>query len=254
MAVVGTLAFSMLFGLVILPVAQAPNANISAWIAICRAAGILPGTPVQPQPPASGAAHPVSQVRLTAQTLRVLASADRRPGAALAAAVCSGCHGQNGVSASADFPRLAGQSAMAIYKQLSDYRSGARVNPLMTPVARQLTDAQLADVAGYFAAVSDENALGRRGPVPDPEIARLTERGDPSRHLPPCEACHARGAGGPPEAPVLTGQWADYIARQLAAYRSGGRRNDIYRRMRDITARLNDDEMKRLGAWYQGLL
>jgi cytochrome c553 len=254
LVVAGALAFSLLFGLVILPVAQAPNANISAWTAICRAVGILPGTPAQPQPPVSATAVPVSQVRWTPATLRLLNSANPGPGAALAAAVCASCHGQNGVSPSADFPQLAGQSAMAIYKQLSDFRSGARVNALMTPIAKQLTDAQLAEVAAYFAISGERAALGPRTEVPDEEIARLTERGDPARHLPPCEACHARGVGGPPEAPVLTGQWADYISRELQAFKTGARRNDVYQRMRDVAAQLNGDEMKRLGAYYQGIL
>jgi cytochrome c553 len=143
---------------------------------------------------------------------------------------------------------------MAIYKQLSDYQSGARANPLMTPIAAKLTDAQMSEVAVYFSASSERTALGPRVEAPDETIARLTRRGDPARHLPPCEGCHARGVGGPPEAPVLTGQWGDYIVRQLQAYRSGGRRNDVYRRMRDIAAVVTEDEIKRLGEYYQGLL
>ena len=143
---------------------------------------------------------------------------------------------------------------MAIYKQLSDYRSGARVNALMAPIAKRLTDAQLSEVAAYFAVSGERAALGPRTEVPDEEIARLTRRGDPARHLPPCEGCHARGVGGPPEAPVLTGQWGDYLTRELQEYRSGARRNDVYQRMRDVAARLTDDEMKRLGIYYQGLL
>ncbi len=254
LVVAGALSFSLLFGLVILPIAQAPNANISAWTAICRAVGLLPGTPAQPQPPVSATAVPVSQVRWTAATLRALNSANPAPGAALAAAVCSNCHGQNGISPSADFPRLAGQSAMAIYKQLSDYRSGARVNALMTPIAKQLTDTQLSEVAAYFAFSGERAALGPRTEIPDEESATLTRRGDPARHLPPCEGCHARGVGGPPEAPVLTGQWGEYIARELQLFKTGARRNDVYQRMRNVAGGLTDDEMKRLGVYYQGLL
>ena len=252
--VAGVLVFSGLFGFIVLPITQASGGDISAWTAICRAVGILPGSPARPQPPTSATAAPVSQVRLTPATLRILASADSRPGAALAAAVCQACHGQGGISTNDAFPHLAGQSALALYKQLSDFRSGARANEIMSPIAQQLTETQLAQVASYFAHYSDRLALGRRVELPDEQTARLTQRGDPTRRLPPCEACHRAGAGGPPEAPVLVGQHAEYLSKQLVLYRSGERRNDIYGRMREIASRLTEDEIIKLGQYYQSLL
>jgi cytochrome c553 len=89
--------------------------------------------------------------------------------------------------------------------------------------------------------------------VPDPSIIRLTHRGDPARAISPCESCHARGSGGPIEAPVLWGQQSEYVYAQLTAFAAGKRRNDVYRRMRDIASRLSDDEMRRLADYYQGL-
>lgn len=252
-AVVGILLFSLVVGLIILPMAQASNANLDAWSAICRAVGLQPGVPAQPQPPVSATAQPVSQVRWSPATLRVLSAADPRPGATVAAAVCTNCHGENGFSLSPDFPSLSGQSAEAIYKQLSDFRSGARVHPQMTGVAQRLAEPQVAQVAAYFASYGLSDQLGRRYPLPDPPIARLTQRGDPARGIPPCESCHARGVGGPPEAPILTGQHAAYLERQLHLYASSQRRNDVYRRMRDIAQRLSPDEMRRLAAYYQGV-
>lgn len=250
--VAGVLAFSLVVGLVILPVAQAPNAGIDAWTAICRAVGLSPGTPAQPQPPNTARAAPVSQVRWTPQTLRTLAAADRRPGAALAEAVCSSCHGEEGMSIADDFPRLAGQSPAAIYKQLSDYRSGARVHPQMTPVVQKLTTAQLAELAAYYGGLHKGVALGLADVAAEEDMGRLILRGDPARQLPPCESCHARGSGGPPEAPVIAGQNAAYLERQLRAYKTGERRNDVYRRMRDIAEKLSDEEIARLTATYQG--
>jgi cytochrome c553 len=252
-AVFGLLFFSLIVGLIVLPTAQASNANLDAWTAICRAVGLQPGVPAQPQPPVSATAQPVSQVRWSPATLRVLNAADPRPGATVAAAVCINCHGQEGFSLSADFPSLSGQSAEAIYKQLADYRSGARVHPQMTGVARNLTEPQVAQVAAHFASYGLSDQLGRRYPLPDPQIARLTQRGDPARGIPPCESCHARGVGGPPEAPILTGQHAAYLERQLHLYASGQRRNDVYQRMRNIAPRLSQDEMRRLAAYYQGV-
>jgi len=255
LVVVGALAFSTLFGLVILPLAQAPGAGITPWLAICRALGVAPGTPAQPQPPVSATAQPVSLVKWSPHTLQILASADQRPGAALAAAVCANCHGEQGLTISDDFPRLAGQSPEAIYKQLSDYRSGARVNPVMSALAQTLSEDQLAQVASYFGHVPRQSGpvLGRAQlEGGDPEMLRLINRGDPARRLPPCQACHASGVGGPLEAPVIDGQNAAYLERQLAAFRTGERRNDVYRRMRDIAALLKPDEIKRVSETYQG--
>lgn len=251
--VAGVLTFSLLVGFVVLPLAQAPNANLDAWTAICRAVGLQPGTPAQPQPPVSATAAPVSQVRWTPATLQILAAADLRPGAALASAVCADCHGAEGFSTSADVPQLAGQSAPVIYKQLTDYRSGARAHPQMTDVAKALTEVQLAQIAAYYAGYRKHDALGRSGELPSDPIARLAHRGDPSRGLAPCESCHARASGGPPEAPILTGQRADYLVSQMKAFKTGQRRNDVYRRMRDVAEALTDDEIARLGQFYQGV-
>ncbi|WP_309606180.1 c-type cytochrome [Phenylobacterium sp.] len=251
--VAGLLAFSVIMGLIVLPVLQAPNAHLDAWTAICRAVGLRPGTPAQPQPLFNAKAAPVSQVRWSPATLRILAAADPRPGAALAGAVCVNCHGEDGASPSADFPHLSGQSAAAIFKQLSDFRSGARVNAQMTPVAAALTDRQLAEVAAYYSSFGTQAFMGVRYDLGDPAISRLAHRGDPARRIPPCESCHARGVGGPPEAPVLTGQHAEYLTRELNLYASGQRQNDVYRRMRDIAQRLTPEERQRLGAFYQGV-
>lgn len=251
-AVLGALVVALTLGLVILPIAQAPNAGIDAWTAICRAVGISPGTPAQPQPSSRATAAPVSLVRWTPQTLKILRQADPRPGAALAEAVCSSCHGEEGLTIADEFPRLAGQSPAAIYKQLADYQSGARRHPQMTGVVQNLTAEQLAQLAAYFGGLHKGVALGIADFLPDEEMQRLIQRGDPARQLPPCESCHARGSGGPPEAPVIAGQNAAYLERQLLAYKTGQRKNDVYRRMRDISVRLSDTEIRRLSQAYQG--
>lgn len=252
--VAGALAFSIVFGFIIIPLAQAPGAGIDPWTAICRAVGVKPGSPAHPQPPVSAVAQPVSQVIWSPHTLAILASADQRPGAELASGLCASCHGEDGLTVSDQFPKLAGQSPEAIYKQLSDFRSGARVNDQMTAVAQTLTSDQLAQVASYFGHLRAGSILGRSYFDPDSDyVSRLVGRGDPARRIPPCEACHAAGAGGPIEAPVISGQNAAYLERQLIAFRTGQRRNDVYQRMRDIAARLTPDEIHRLAQAYQGL-
>ena len=122
----------------------------------------------------------------------------------------------------------------------------------MTGVVQNLTAEQLAQLAAYFGGLHKGVALGIADFLPDEEMQRLIQRGDPARQLPPCESCHARGSGGPPEAPVIAGQNAAYLERQLLAYKTGQRKNDVYRRMRDISVRLSDTEIRRLSQAYQG--
>jgi cytochrome c553 len=198
-------------------------------------------------------AEPVSRVSWAPDTLAILGRGDARLGASLASATCAACHGENGISPAPDFPHLAGQSAAAIFKQLSDYQSGARVNPLMTPIAQNLTVQQMAQVARYYAAAGGYGALGPRLELPDPATANLVQRGDASRRIPSCNSCHAPRVGGPIETPTLNGQHQAYLATQLNGFRTGDRRNDVYRRMRDIAVRLSQAEIDALSLYYQGL-
>jgi cytochrome c553 len=185
----------------------------------------------------------------------ILNNARPQQGAQLSAQVCGACHGEHGVSATPEIPSLVGQSASAIYKQLHDYRSGARAHPLMTPVATQLTVPDLANVAVYYGRFANEPlGLGLRDQPGDLEIVRLATEGDSARRIPACDGCHVQGNGGPLEAPVLTGQNRVYLEAQLRAYKDGTRRNDVYRRMRDIAGKLSDEEIALLARYYQGVL
>jgi cytochrome c553 len=172
----------------------------------------------------------------------------------VASQVCSACHGDKGVSATFDIPSLAGQSPEAIYKQLSDYRTGARAHPQMTQIARSLSVDDLANVAAYFGHVVDINGLGKRGQPGEADIVRIATEGDPRRRLPACNSCHVNGAGGPIETPVILGQDHDYLLRQLQGFRAGQRRNDVYGRMRSIARQLNEREMQELARYYQGVI
>ena len=246
--IVGALAFSVLFGFIVLPVVQGRSAGIDPFTAICRALGISPGSPARPQPPSEGVALPTTNVAWSTELLRNLAQP--RPAGAEVAAVCVACHGENGISPTPVNPNLAGQSAVAIFKQLHDYKSGSRANALMTPIAQSLDDEQIIAVAAHFAAVRGRMLSPTTAEVIDEEIVKLVERGDPERGLPACNSCHSPTAGGPIETPSLVRQNRDYLAAQLRAYRSGERRNDIYTRMRSIAVNLTDREIDRLSAYY----
>ena len=147
--------------------------------------------------------------------LRILARANVSNGRAKVQEVCVACHGEDGLSPSADFPHLAGQSGAAIYKQLYDYRTGSRAHPLMTEIAKALDESIIADVAAYYAGQPQRNPNPVTHAESPPAIVRLVELGDPRRNIPPCAACHRAGAGGPIEAPVLAEQREEYLVQQL---------------------------------------
>jgi cytochrome c553 len=248
-AIIGALGFSILFGFLILPVVQGQQAGIDPFTAICRALGLTPGSPAMSQPPSSGVAEPTTEVAWSTELLRSLAT----PGPAgkeIADTICVACHGEDGISLDPVNPNLAGQSAVAIYKQLHDYQSGSRFNELMTPIAESLTEPEIVAVSAHFASLAPRMLAATTGGVPDEDIVALVERGDPARALPACNACHSPTAGGPLETPNLARQNRDYLAAQLTAYRAGERRNDIYTRMRSIAAQLTDREIERLAAYY----
>jgi cytochrome c553 len=250
-AVMSIVLVGILLGVVVIPVVQGRGAGLDAFTAICRALGLLPGSPAQPQPSDRTPPTPVSQVIWTPTVLQTLARADVAKGRAKVQEVCVSCHGTEGLSPSADFPHLAGQSGAAIYKQLYDYRTGSRVHPLMTDVAKALDEGIIADVAAYYAGQPQRNPNPTTLAEFPPAIIQLVELGDPHRNIPPCSSCHRTGAGGPIETPVLAEQRDEYLLQQLKHYASGERRNDVYARMRLIASRLTESEMKGLAGYYR---
>jgi cytochrome c553 len=252
-------AVGALLGFVVIPAGQKSGANLTMGHAMERAAGLEPGSPAVPQPLSAATSIPVSTVSWDPQIMKILATGNTQRGAAIAAQTCAACHGDKGLSQSMGpgpvFPSLAGQSPYAIYKQLHDFRSGARMNPQMTAIAQTLAVDDLAAVAAYYSAASKEYAaIGQRELLGDPDIEKLANEGDSHRRLPACLACHVNNAGGPIETPVITGQSADYIAAQLDAFAAGQRKNDVYGRMRDVAGKLRPAERAALARYFQGTL
>jgi len=250
-AVLSIVAAGIVLGILIIPIVQGQSASIDPFTAICRAIGILPGSPARPQITDRTPPTPVSQVVWTPEVLQILAEAHPERGKAKVQEVCISCHGENGVSVAPEFPHLAGQSGAAIYKQLNDYRTGSRTNETMTSIAKSLDESLTADVAAYFAAQPkrDPNPLAlAEAPA---AIIRLVELGDPSRRIPPCAACHRPGSGGPIETPILSEQQEKYLVAQLKMYASGERRNDVYGRMRAIASQLSESEIEGLARYYR---
>ena len=257
--VVIAVATGALIGFVLIPAGQKSGAHLSMGHAMERAAGLESGSPAVPQPLATATSIPVSTVSWSPEVLKILSAGHTDRGAQIAARTCAACHGDKGLSPSTGpgpvFPSLAGQSPYAIYKQLHDFRSGARVNPQMTPVAQKLAVTDLANVAAYYAAASKEYAaIGSRELLGETEIEKLAHEGDSHRRLPACLACHVNNAGGPIETPVITGQSEEYLLAQLNAFASGQRKNDVYGRMRDVAGKLSPQERAALARYFQGTL
>lgn len=258
--VLGLVVIGSLFGFILVPLAQGGDQPMDLWATMCRALGITPGgaagDPPRPGTPSSPVAAlpadaPVaSRVAWTRETLRAVKAGSAQEGEQVARTFCVTCHLPDGTSPLPLTPRLAGQSVYSLYKQLHDYRSGARTHPTMTALVAVLSEEQMADVAAYYAS------LPNAGPDPaTPEgiggaIRELVLRGDSTRALPPCVACHALGTGGPLEQPTLNAQYQDYIALQLRNYATGARRNDLYGRMRSVSRVLTEEEMDALAAYY----
>jgi cytochrome c553 len=169
------------------------------------------------------------------------------------AAVCAACHGPDGISVNPEWPKLAGQHAGYIAKQIAAFKAGARTNPLMSGIAAGLSDQDAADLGAYFAS------LGRMRGTGDPDRVRSGQRlyrgGNKAKGLSACIACHGpNGDGNAPGAiPALGGQHATYIAAQLKAYADGERTSDQAQIMRNIAALMSPDEMAAVAGYVQGL-
>jgi cytochrome c553 len=174
-------------------------------------------------------------------------------GVAAGVPACAQCHAYNGASdGSGAFPRISGQSAYYLAKQLRDYASGVRTNAVMTPIAKALSSADTTDVAAYYASVNAPFLpLKNANPMLVKRGERLAQVGDATKNLQSCNNCHGPGGTGePPAIPYLAGQYARYIAFQLTMWKRGYRKNSPDA-MANIAKRLNDQDVAALAAYFQ---
>ncbi len=153
---------------------------------------------------------------------------DLNAGKQVAETVCAACHGVNGVSPIPAQPNLGGQNVKYLYKQLVEFKSGYRKNGIMQSQVANLSQQDLANVAGYYASQAPWGvAFGN--PATTQEATKLFLGGDKSRGVIGCAGCHGPDAAGNVWAafPRLGGQHAEYIATQLKLFRAAGRVDDI---------------------------
>ncbi len=179
--------------------------------------------------------------------------ADPAKGQAIANSVCAACHGADGNSTIATNPVLAGQHAEYLVKQLSNYKSGERKNPIMTGIAAALSADDMRNVAAWFASQRP-----KQGSAGDAKLASAGQKfyraGNSKTGVAACAGCHSPDAAGIPiQYPRLKGQHPDYTVAQLKAFRSGERANDPNSMMRTIAGRMTDQEMAAAAEYIAGL-
>ena len=170
------------------------------------------------------------------------------------AAMCGGCHGAQGISTNPDWPNLAGQHALYLEKQLHDYKDATlRHAAIMTPLVMVLTDEDIRDLAGFYAQLPMHE--GARAQESQGRGEALYRRGDLSKHITACIACHGPQGTGNAQAgfPVLSGQQAGYTVQQLQAFKDKKRQNDLRGIMRDISARMSQEDMDAVANYLAGL-
>ena len=199
---------------------------------------------------ASAASHAAEPAAAPAASAAA-AAPDPAKGAALSASVCAACHTNDGSRGSPANPILQGQHPDYLVKQLTDFKAGKRDNPIMRAMAAPLSEADMKNVAAFYASKQPKPGFAK-----NKDLVAVAEKlyrgGSAEREVPACAGCHGpSGAGIPSQYPRLSGQHADYVAAQLTAFRSGTRRNNAA--MSAIAAKLNDREIKAVADYVAGL-
>lgn len=164
---------------------------------------------------------------------------------------CFLCHGADGESSSPVFPRLAGQHAAYLARQLGDYQSGRRRSSTMQPMVEGLNAADFAALGKYFAA-----RQAQPHSVEDVELAQvgrfIFQRGNPFTGVAACASCHGNKGYGNEQLPRLAGQHAQYTEAQLRQFNKRERNNDNAV-MHSIASKLSELELKAVSAYISGL-
>jgi cytochrome c553 len=181
---------------------------------------------------------------------------DLKRGQEIATSICVACHGADGNSTISANPKLSGQDAAYLLKQLNDYAKpasdkGARVNSIMTGILGGISEADRLHVAAYYAGQPHKPGAARNRDTLEMG-QRIYRAGIAERGVPACSGCHSpSGAGIPAQYPRLAGQHAEYTVAQLKAFHDGTRRNNAP--MAQIASRLSSTEMNSVADYVAGL-
>ena len=224
-----------------MPLQQQGERFHGIWDAICSAAGLVRNAPGAAQ--IVRADYPTTRVEVIPHMLQGASAESIGRGATLALR-CTMCHGARGLS-QADTPNLAGEYPVTIYKELVDFKTGARASAVMAPLVANLSDADMRDLAAYYAYLPRLSDLRPTSAAPP----RIVANGAPMRGIAPCGACHGE-LDSKAGAAWLEGQPEVYLRTQLEAFATGARRNDIGEQMRNIARRMTPEEIDAASRFY----
>lgn len=179
------------------------------------------------------------------------AKPDLAKGQTISTNVCGACHTADGTRGSPANPILQGQHPEYLAKQLAEFKAGKRVNAIMQGMSATLSDADIKNVAAFYASKQVKEGFAK-----NKELVTLGEKiyrgGLADRSIPACAGCHGpTGSGIPSQYPRLRGQHADYAEAQLKAFRDGTRKNNA--QMTGVVAKLNDKEIKAVADYIAGM-
>lgn len=167
--------------------------------------------------------------------------------------ICAACHSADGNSVNGVWPKLAGQHATYLSKQLREFKNGTRADPIMQGMSAALSNEDMDDISAYY-----ESQTIKPGGFDQEMVARgeaIYRGGITETSVPACIACHSPSANGngPAAFPSLKSQHAEYIVIQLNKFKDGSRANDPGNMMRNVAARMLDSEMQAVAAYLAGI-
>ncbi|MES9876298.1 MAG: c-type cytochrome [Candidatus Sedimenticola sp. PURPLELP] len=173
-------------------------------------------------------------------------------------ALCMACHGPDGNSPTpagpgATWPKLAGQHAGYLAKQMADFKSQARMDPIMMGMVAALSEQDMADLAAYYSSQNQSTGTADADQVEAGE--KMFRAGNTETGVAACMACHGPAGLGNPAAnfPRISGQHAAYTEKALKDFRSGARANDVGKMMQGVAAKMSDEEISAVSQYIQGL-
>ena len=164
---------------------------------------------------------------------------------------CVSCHGAAGNSTIVQTPKLSAQHEAYTYKQLANFRTPERNNPIMTTIAKALTEDEMHNIAAWLDKQAPKPGAAKNKATID--LGKKIYRGGiAEKNVPACASCHgANGSGIPAQFARLAGQHQEYTNAQLVAFRAGNRKNSV--QMTTLAQRMSDDEMKAVADYIAGL-